>query len=184
VLFKSTTMDVGDIVWVLVFGLLLMVLHLINFLIVSSLKGKSLGSQSIVDLVALDTFVILKCYGTITCLMCIFGRFASIQTVLTNSRFLLTIGCSIYMCGLICLSVNAGCVCIIRTLCICNMTFISETISECRVKQISVLMTFFCGLLVSLICIMNEDIESGTPLVLLTNKLKHPGEFLFTLFSK
>lgn len=182
---KYANMEVGDIVCIIVFGLLLIVLHLINYLIVSSLKRKALGSQSIVDLVALDTFFILKCYGTLICSMCILGRFAYFQTVLTNSRLLLTIGCSMYMFGLICLSTNAGCTCIIRTLCVQNMTFISETISDFRVRQISALITFSCGFFVSLICIISENVQSGTPLLLLTSELKHPGKRIrFTIFQR
>jgi hypothetical protein len=169
-------MEVFDILWVIVFTLLLIVLHFLNYLIVSSLRGKALGSQSIVDLAVEDTFFVVKCYGTMACLFCILGRFDFFPILLTNSRILLIICCSTYVFGLICLCVNAGCICIIRTLCIKNMTLISETIGECRVRMISATVTFICGVFASLTCIIGKDIESGSQITLLTSKLKPSGK--------
>ncbi len=169
-------MEVVDLVWVTVFVILLIVLHLLNYLIVSSLRGKALGSQSIVDLVIQDTFFVVKCYGTMACMFCILGRFICFRILLTNTRILLIIFCSVYVFGLICLCVNAGCFCIIRTLCVKNMTLISETIGECRVRMISAMVTFFCGFFASLTCIIGEDIESGSQITLLTSALKPSGK--------
>ena len=171
-------MEVGDLIWVISFALLLILLHFVNFLIVSSFRGKALGSQSPLDLASIDTFFVLKCYGTIVCGMCIMGRFVYFQMLLTNARILLSLCCSLYIFSLICLCVNSGCVCIIRTLCVQNMTLISETIGDCRVRWISASISFLCGCFASLICIVGQDVESGSPLTLLTNEVKPSGEHL------
>jgi len=170
-------MEVGDFIWVISFALLLILLHFVNSLIVCSIRGKALGSQSTLDLASIDTFFILKCYGTIVCAMCILGRFAHFQMILTNVRTLLTLCCSLYIFILICMCVNSGCICIIRALCVQNMTYISETIGDCRVRWISASISFFCGFFASLVCFVGDDVESGSPLALLTNELKPSGNY-------
>jgi hypothetical protein len=174
-------MEAGDLLWVISFSCLLILLHFVNFLIVSSLKGKALGSQSTLDLASIDTFFVLKCYGTIVCVMCMLGRFAYFQMLLTNIQVLLTLCCSLYIFILICMCVNAGCICIIRTLCVQNMALISETIEDCRVRWISASISFFCGFFASLICSLGQDVESGSQLALLTNKVKHSGEYIMLI---
>ena len=163
-------MEAIDLVWVTAFAFLLIVLHLLNYLIVGSLRCKALGSQSIFDLALQDTFFVVKCYGTMACTFCILGRFVWFRILLTNTEILLIIFCSVYVFGLICLCVNGACICIIQTLCVKNMTLVSETIGECRVRLISAAVTFFCGFFASLTCIIGEDIESGSQITLLTSE--------------
>ena len=170
-------MESFDIIWQTSFFVLLIVIYLINYLVVKSLEEKPPGSQSLFDISIQDTFFVMKCYGSISCTVCFLGRISRIQNLMNYSQFLLTLGCGIYSFGLISMFVSAGCLCIIRTLCIFQMTFLAETVGEWRVRLISGAMTFSLGFLSALVFIVFDDVVSGSPVTLLTNELNPSGKF-------
>ena len=169
-------MDSFNVIWQLSFLMLLVVILLINYLVVKSLKEKPLGSQSLFDTSIQDTFFVMKCYGCMSCTFCFFGRFTYIQDQINHSKVLLTLACVIYSFGLICMCVSAACMCIIRTLCIFNMTFLAETVGEWRVRMISGSVTFSFGFLAASIFFIFDDVISGSPITILTNELKPSGK--------
>ena len=101
-------MEAINVFWIFVFISLLTLIHLIHHLIVKSLKEKPLGNQSIFDSAIMDTFFVMKCYGTMVCSMSSLGSFESFRKFLIDSPSLLSIGCVAYAFGLISLCVNAG----------------------------------------------------------------------------
>ena len=127
-----------------------------------------MGNQSIFDLSIKDTFLTTKCYGSFACLVCIFARFASFRQLLSKSPILTTILCSIYSFAFTCICVNAGCLCIVRILCIIKMNYIEETIGEFKIRLISSTFTLTMGVTVTTIFVLGGDINTGTPVALLT----------------
>ncbi len=170
-------MEDEGVLWIFAFAIMLIVLNFVNFLIVGSLKGKALGSQSILDSTIIDAFLVLKCYGMLSCIFSILGRFDYFKNLLINTRILLTLCCFVYIFGLICLCFKGCSFCIIRILCVHKMHLISETIGEYKIRWISALVSFSSGFLAALICTIGKDIESGTQLALLASELKPPGEY-------
>ena len=169
-------MESSNVIWQLSFFMLLVVIYLVNYLVVKSLKEKPLGSQSLFDSSIQDTFFVMKCYGSMSCTWCFLGRISYIQNLMNSYHVFLTLACVIYSFGLICLCVNAACLCIIRTLCIFKMTFLAETVGECRVRSISGAVTFSRGLMAAFIFVVFDDVVSGSPITLLTNELNPTGK--------
>ena len=161
-------MEITDFIWISSFFLLLLSLNVINYLIVSSIRAKPLGKQSLFDLSIRDTFLTTKFYGSFACLVCIFARFASFRQLLAGNPILTTILCSIYSFAFTCICVNAGCLCIVRILCILKMNYIEEKIGEFRVRLISITFTVTVGVTVTSIFFFAGEIKTGTPVALLT----------------
>ena len=170
-------MESFNIIWQTSFFMLLIIIYLINYLVVKSLEEKPPGSQSLFDTLIQDTFFVMKCYGSISCTLCFLGRISYIQNLMNHCQVLLILACAIYSFGLISMFVSAGCLCIIRTLCIFQMTFLAETVGEWRVRLISGIMTFSWGFLAALVFVIFDDVVSGSPITLLTNELNSSGKF-------
>ena len=162
--------------WQISFFVLLIVIYLVNYLVVKSLKEKPPGSQSLFDTAIQDAFFVMKCYGTISCTWCFLGRISYFQNLLNHSQILLTIACVISTFGLICMCVSAACSCIIRILCIFKMIFLTETVGEPMVRLISGAVTFFLGFSATFIIVIFDDVLSGPPLTFLTNELNPSGK--------
>lgn len=170
-------MEVEGLICICSYAFLLLVLQFLNYLIVCFLKGKSLGSQSILDLTTIDAFFVLKCYGTLSCTFFILGRFDFFKMLMTNTENLLTVCCFLYIFALICLCVKGGSFCIIHILCVYKMPLIGETIGEYKLRWISALVSFLVGFFAALICTIGQDIKSGSQLAILASELKPPGEY-------
>ena len=165
-----------DFIWLCCFVIILVSLNVINYFIVSSIRDKPLGRQSAFDLLSKDTFFALKCNGSVGCLICIFARFDSFRQILSENPILVTCFCSVYSFTFICLCISAGCICIIRILCIVNMNLVEETLGEFRIRLISSVLTVFSGVTVTCIFVIFGDVETGSPIALLTMHVVQPGK--------
>ena len=77
--------------------------------------------------------------------------------------------------GLISLCDNAGCVCLVRIVCIGRMIFIDETIGESKVRILLLTVTMLAGSGSNLAFVLVDDVTSGTAVTLLTAQLKVSG---------
>lgn len=175
--------DFVDFAWLCCFVHILLSLNVINYLIVNSIRDKPLGRQSVFDLASKDTFFALKFNGSVECLLCILARFATFRDILEENPILLTSLCSIYSFAFVCLCINAGFLCIIRILCIVNMTLIEETLGEFRIRLISSVLTLISGLTVASLFVVFGDVNTGSPIALLTMQIVHPGKITFKLYN-
>ena len=128
-------MELVNFIWLLSFVLLLLVINILIDAIIRSLEEKPLGQQSEFDAAISDTCRILRLYGTMVmvCLVAITGTLETCRNFLTENRILLSVFCVMYGFSLISLCDNAGCVCLVRIVCIGRMIFIDETIGESKV---------------------------------------------------
>ena len=72
-----------------------------------------------------------------------------------------------------------GCLCIIRFLCIKNLTFMEETVTESQVRRISRVATVFSGLAVCAAFFSFGEMKTFTPFFLMTNHMVFPSKALF-----
>lgn len=175
-----------DLIWISGFLFLLITLNVINKLIVRSIFNKPLGRQTIFDLLSQDTLFAMKFYGSFACLICIFARFNWFIKLLSDNPILLTVFCSIYSFAFVCLCVNASCLCIVRIMYIIKMSFV-EIIGDFCIHLLSSTFTLFVGVTVLTILVIFEDINTESPVALLTRHIVPPGEllveYLFTTFK-
>jgi hypothetical protein len=161
-------MNLIDFIWIFSFFLIFLSLHVTNHLIVSSISAKPLGKQSLFDLSIKDTFFTTKIYGSLACLVCIFARFDSFRLLLSKNLILTTVLCSIYSFSFTCMCVNAGCLCIVRILCIVKINYIEEKIGEFKIRLISSTFTLIAGVTVTCLFVICGEVNTGTPVALLT----------------
>ena len=175
-------MDAFDHVWLTAFSLLLLALVFVNYLIIRSIRDKPLGNQSIFDQALQDTFAVMTFYGSYACLICLLARFQSFREFVYNCQTLLTTLSCIYSFAFTCLCSIGGCLCIVRIISIANLSLLEETIGERKVRLISCAITLGSGTLIPLVYVIHEDINTGTPIALLTAHMaetgKHGGYFL------
>ncbi len=116
-------MESKDILWLLLFTLLLLLSNFLCFLIVGSLRSKAIGLQSIYDQVFQDTFLVGNFFCSWICLVVIVSRFSWFRILISESNLLLTL-----ICGTTAFARHAGivltcCFCIIRILCLFRCQF-------------------------------------------------------------
>ncbi len=169
-------MELEDFAWIAAFLLLFFCLNSINYLIVSSIKEKPLGQQSVFDIAIKDTFLTSKLFGSYACLICVFARFERFRQLLTEIPILATFLSFAYSFAFICLCVNAGCLCIIRILCIVKLSFVEETVGEFRVRLISITSTLILGITVPTIYVICDEVNTGYSIALLTMHIVPPGK--------
>ena len=176
-------MESDDVMWTVSFTTLIFSLHLVNNLTVKSLKAKPTGKQTIFDFDSLiDTFFAIKLYGTLACLICISARFEVIRNIFIQNSLCLTILCSIHTLSFTCMCVSSGCLCIIRTLCILNLTFMEETVGETKVRHISNVLVISTGIIFVVIFNVTGDVNSGSSAVLVTLKMVSSGNCYYIGF--
>ena len=168
-------MEATDLNWIFAFFFLFVSLNIVLNLVIYILKGKPLGKQSIFDACIQDTCFAAQTFGTLSCVVCISGRFVLFQNFLIDSDWLLTLCCLIYNFSFTALCINIGCLSITRIACIRNMTYIEEIVGELCVRIISLGIPIFSGILVCSIIYFQGEIKSSTPLVLLTGQIVLPG---------
>jgi hypothetical protein len=165
-----------DFFWFCCFVLMLLSLNLINHFIVKSIRDKPLGKQSVFDLASKDTFLALKFNGSVGCLVCIFARFDCLRQIFLETPILVTILCSIYSFAFICLCISAGCLCIIRILCIVKMTIVEDVLGEFKIRFISSFVTLISGVSFTGLFVIFGDVNTGSPMALLTMHVVQPGK--------
>ena len=175
-------MESDDVMWTVSFTTLIFSLHLVNNLTVKSLKAKPMGKQTIFDSALIDTFFAIKLYGTLACLICISARFEVIRNIFIQNSLCLTILCSIHTLSFTWMCVSSGCLCIIRTLCILNLTFMEETVGETKVRHISNALVISTGITFVVIFNVTGDVNSGSSAVLVTLKMVSSGNCYYICF--
>ena len=164
-------MELANLIWFLALVLLLLVINILIDAIIRSLEEKPLGQQSEFDAAISDTCRIM----VMVCLVAITGTLETCRNFLTENRILLSVFCVMYGFSLISLCDNAGCVCLVRIVCIGRMIFIDETIGESKVRILLLTATMLAGSGYNLAFVLVDDVTSGTAVTLLTAQLKVSG---------
>ena len=174
-------MEANDIFCLLSFTILLYIINIVHHLICQSIKEKALGCQSIYDCAMHDTFLVMRCYSTFICLIYILSRFELIKEIFIQNNTLLTAVCLCYSFGFTCQCINAGCVCIIRILCLAQMSFMDETVGEFMVRLISLAITFTTGFGATLAFFLAGESTSGSLFTILTDQVRPSGVFFYSV---
>ncbi len=154
-------MEAKDLLWLLLFTLLVFLSNCLCFLVVKSLKNKALGKQSIYDQVVQDTFLVGTFFCSWVSLIVIVTRFTWCRTLITDSDLLLTLVCSMTVFIRMALFFFTACLCIIPILCIFHMTFFEETIGESQIRKIYFTVTLLVGVFVLFALFTYYKIISG-----------------------
>ena len=84
-----------------------------------------------------------------------------------------------YSFGFTCQCVNAGCVCVIRILCLAKMSFMDETIGEFRVRMVSLAISVTTGFAVSITFFLAGESNAGSLFTIMTGQARPSGRLLF-----
>lgn len=169
-------MESIDIVWSAAFLLLTLIINVIHVYLRCYIRDKPMGMKSLHDSVFKDTIILTQMCSSTFCLVAVLSRFESVRYMFGQIPLLLTAVCVVYVFAFISVGVNNGCICIVRILCIFNMTFMEEDLGERLVRILTVGSTMVASGIACIIFFVNDDINSGTPMSLLTNSSVPTGE--------
>ena len=87
---------VEDIAWIASFAVLLVVLNYVNGHIWRCLNEKPLVTQSTFDSTVKDAIILIRIYGSVSCVVAIVGRIQPVQDIfLSNEHYLMLPGTNI-----------------------------------------------------------------------------------------
>ena len=162
-------MDPIDIFWVILFTMTLFGIILVHYFMMECLKDKPLGSKTLHDAALNDLLWFTSTGGAIFCLIDIFSRFETVRHGCLEYPALLYFPCVMYFYAFVSICMHNGCTCIIKFLCIVNLTFMEESVGEtlARILVIGNIVIFdasACALFW-----FQDDLRTGTAMTLLTN---------------
>ena len=164
-------MDTISFIWLIAFSVLLLLLNILYSLITKYIDDKPLGHQSLYDVVLRDTLNITKLFGNIYCLLAILSRFQCFTETLGQNLLWSTIACLFCSFTLTATCVNLGCMCIIRTICLINISWIEENLSEMCIRFTLMFITLIISIATCTIQLVSGDIRTGTAYILLTGQV-------------
>jgi hypothetical protein len=168
-------MEPIDKFFLVAFSILLISLNLLSYLIRRYIRNKSPGSQSILEVVKSDGYLLVHITGSVFSLTAIISRFQTVVNFSTENQLFVTTACSLYLMSFVSLSVYGGCLSLIRICCIAKLHLIEETIGEIRVRTILASVSFTLALVSCISMILTNEINSGTAYTFLTKKATEPG---------
>jgi len=159
-----------DVLWVIIF---FSSLTITNFTLHNAkcyIRDKPPGMKSLHDIVFKDMICVVQFAASTICMTSILSRFEIVREVLSENPFLLTVFCSIYICGFTSVCISNSCICIIRILCIIDLTFVEEHLGEPMTRACALLIPFLACTSACIICSIHNDINSGTAMTLFTGR--------------
>ena len=108
--------------------------------------------------------------GSTFTLIAIFSRFDCVVKFSKDHPIFVTLVCSHYCLAFISICVNAGCLSILRIVCLTNLNFIEEKIGEAKTRIIIAVTAIAMAILACAAQIVSGDINSGTAFAFLTRQ--------------
>ena len=127
-------MENQDVVWLLSSTLVFLSLNVLLHLLRAYFKEKPLGSQTLFDVILIDDFCVAQFTGSVITLNSIVTRFEAVKDLIGGVPVLVSLICSLYTLAFIAICVHGSGVCIVRTLCLLNMSFLEETVGESVIR--------------------------------------------------
>lgn len=165
-----------DIIWIGIFGFLLIGTIVIHYFMVCCISDKAPGSKTLFDNVLKDMFWFTGSGGSLFCVIDIASRLVWVRDLCKDYPILLIIPCVLYVYAFVSVCIQMGTICIIRILCILNLTFMEETVGETLVRIVAIGFTFFGTGAVCIVYIMIDDMFSGTAMTLFTHHILPTGQ--------
>ena len=162
-------MNAFDIVWVVIFTVLVVWSNAIAQGMKRYLRNKPLGSKSLQDGVFKDSISVAQLCVTTFSAVSVMSRFEDVRTLAKDSPYLLTGLCAMYVFAYISVMINHGFQCITRILCIINLSFVEESIGENVTRKFVTVTTVAVSGLACIAFVAVDDINSGTAASLFTN---------------
>jgi hypothetical protein len=128
------------------------------------------GCQSLYDVVTGDTFLFGHFSGSTFTLIAIFSRFDFVVKLSSENTIFVTLVCSLYCLAFISVCVHAGCLSILRIVCLTNLNFIEEKIGEAKTRIIITMTAIVMAILACSAQIVSGEINSGTAFAFLTRQ--------------
>ncbi len=123
-----------NVFWLLTSTLVFLSLNILLHLMRRYFKEKPLGSQTLFDVILIDDFCVAQFSGSVITLNSIVTRFEAVKDLIGGVPIFVTLVCSLYTSAFIAICVHGSCVCIVRTLCLVNMSFLEETLGESVIR--------------------------------------------------
>ena len=175
-------MDNSDIFWVTAFLVLIFAISFLHIHMRCYVRDKPTGMKSLHDTIFKDTISLTQMSGSIFCAVAIMSRFELVRLFFNEFPLLRSAVCALYIFAFVSVGVNHSCICIVRILCIINMTFMEESLGERLTRMLTVGATLVTSGTACLIFFLIQDIDSGTPMSLLTNSSIPTGDTYLSLY--
>ena len=177
-------METTDLICLIGFTFLFSTLNLLMFLIRSYIRNKAPGTQSLYDIVTGDSFLFVHFSGSTFTLIAIFSRFDFVVKLASDSKLFVTVVCSLYCLAFISVCVHSGCLCILRIVCLANLSFVEDVIGENRTRVSITGLSIFLAVAACVAQVLSGDINSGTAFAFLTRKAVTTGNSIKPCHNK
>lgn len=165
-----------DVIWILIFSFLLVSTIVIHYYMICCISDKAPGAKTLFD-VAMKDFFWFTCFGgSAFCVIDVVSRFGSIRTLCQDYPSLLIVPCILYVYAFVSVCIQMGSICIIRILCILNLTFMEETLGENLIRTVAIAFTLFWSIFICVLFVVIDDIYSGTAMTLFTHNVLPTGQ--------
>ena len=169
-------MDVSDAFWISGFIVAMFLVNLLHPLIFKYIDSKSLGSQSIFNLITRDHFQTARFTGNVYCIFAILSKLNESFDFLAENSWPTLICCTVYEFAFSTVCLNIGHTCFVRIFCLINMTFVEISVGETRLRTFVALTTLVVGIGVVSAEIYSGDISTGISFNLLTGNQTTTGK--------
>ena len=126
------------------------------------------GTQSLYDVATADLFLLVRFSGSTFTLTAVLSRFEVVTSAATENQLFLTAVCSLYCLAFVSVSVQSGLLCILRIVCLTNLTFVESVVGENRTRLGIAVTTVTLAVAACVAQNISGDINSGTAYALLT----------------
>jgi hypothetical protein len=113
----------------------------------------------------------MRWYGSLASILCILGRSEVSRNFFSENKFFLSTGSVLFSFSLIALCVHAGCLFIVRTLCVTKMTFMEETVGETRIRTLAFAVSLLSATAGVSVFWAFDDVDSGSAIIIMTGKV-------------
>ena len=171
-------MKTTDIAWIVIFSIPLVTMNAIGHCVRQYIRDKPLGMKSLHDVVFKDMLCVVQFGCSTFCLISMMSRFESVQQLMIDEPILLTFCCASYICAYISVGVSNSCICVIRIICIMDLTFVEDHLDETMMRFWAVAFPVVVSMSSCIFFAYHNDINTGTAVSLLTNSSVRTGHLL------
>ncbi len=169
-------MNTPDFLWVCIFSILFFLINFVHYCMKNYVRDKPLGSKSLHDIILKDVLIVTQTCGSTLCSVAILSRLEHIRSIIDEYPIILTSLCTIYISAFMSACLIHGCLCIIKILCIINLTFMEERVGETLTRALVIGIVIGINSLACILFGFHDDIKTGTPMSLLRTTSVPTGE--------
>jgi len=177
-------MTVEDIVWFLAFGLCLPNVVWSLLTIISYLKHKPPGHQSVYDIVAIDVLYISLLTGCVYCIIPMISLTDVFEIYFKDKSSPVTLLSIIFEFSFACNVTSIGCGSLVRIFCIIDISLVEDSLDDAMVGPWLILVSIIVAMIYICLVAVSGDLNTGIPFNFMSRQNVPAGKKIITCTCK